>query len=233
MADGAYRFQQPGTGTSYYPQHNEHNHHRNVNRAASPSGGRRPFTTDTPSPSRSPVHAASSHGTFNMYNPSGQQGQHVLMNGGQNHQRYGMQMPKYQQHNHHPHHNQNHHHNQHHQGGHMGHQHNYSSGNLGSSTPNLAGYGPNHNQNGASDSLQDEMEEAMNEHWQEQLQLAAEARQASSPHHYARHLAQAYPRAGQSTGQGTAAEEQNTEDTGRIKKVPTDPKQHWHEIDLG
>ena len=73
----------------------------------------------------------------------------------------------------------------------------------------------------------------MNEHWQEQLQLAAEARQANSPHHYARHLAQAYPRGVHSTGSGTATEDQNTEDTGRITKAPTDPKQHWHEIDLG
>jgi CCR4-NOT transcription complex subunit 6 len=169
-----------------------------------------------------------------MYNHNGQQGQHVMMNGGQNHQRYGMQMPKYQHQNNHQHHNHtNQHHNQHHQGGHMGHQHNHSSGNLGSSTPNLGGYGPNHNQNGVSDSLQDEMEEPMNEHWQEQLQLAAESRQASSPHHYARTVAQAYPRAGHSTGPGTATEDQQTEDTGRIKKAPKDPKQHWDEIDFG
>lgn len=169
-----------------------------------------------------------------MYNHNGQQGQHVMMNGGQNHQRYGMQMPKYQQHSHHPHHNQtNHHHNPHTQGGHMGHQHNYSSGNLGSSTPNLGGYGQNHNQNGVSDGLQDDLEEPMNEHWQKQLQLAAESRQASSPHHYARTLAQTYPRGGHPTGPGTATEDQQTEDTGRVKKAPQDTKQHWTEIDLG
>src|SRR5277367_7161145 len=128
MADGPYRFHQPGAGQYFYPQHNQHNNHRNINRATSPFGSRRPFHNETPSPSRSPVNSSSSHNAFNMYGHNGHQGQHVMMNGGQNHQRYA-QVPKYQQHNYHPHHNQsNHHHNQHHQGGPMGHQHNYSAG---------------------------------------------------------------------------------------------------------
>src|ERR1700755_652634 len=106
MADGAFRFHQPGAG-QYYPT--QHTSHRSQNRATSPPGARRPFTNDTPSPSRSPVGHSLGH-NFNMYAQNGYQRQHGLMNGAQNHQRYGnMHLPKYQQ-PHQSHHNVSHHH---------------------------------------------------------------------------------------------------------------------------
>ena len=156
-----------------------------------------------------------------------------MMNGGQNHQRFGMQLPKYQQHGHHQHHAQaNHPHSQHQQGGNLGHQHNYSSGNMSSATPNLPHYGANHNPNGVADNLQDEIDEPISEHWQEQLQLAAEARQASSPHHHARTVAQAF-RGLQLIPSGAANEEPQLEEKNRVTKPPSDTRQTWDAIDFG
>lgn len=45
-------------------------------------------------------------------------------------------------------------------------------------------------QNGTPGNVEDEIDESMNEHWQQQMQLANEARQATSPHYYARTIAQ-------------------------------------------
>jgi CCR4-NOT transcription complex subunit 6 len=118
------------------------------------------------------------------------QGQHAaMMNGSQAHQRFAMQMPKFQHQNHHPHHTQQHHHHPHHtQATHqMNHQHNFSAGALSSTTPHFT---PSHMQNGTPAHVEDEIDESMNEHWQQQLQLAAESRQANSPHYYARTVAQ-------------------------------------------
>src|SRR5271154_1592648 len=168
MADGHFQFRQPGAGAFYPPQHSNH---RNLNRATSPHGSRRPFSNDTPSPSRSPVNPAPSH-NFTMYNHNGYQAQHSMMNGGQSHPRYtGMQLPKYQQ-NHHPHHNQVSQH-QHHHASAIGHQHTLSSGGYSSATPHLGHYGQEHGQNGNTDGVhQDDMDEIDSEHWMEQLKLA-------------------------------------------------------------
>ena len=72
----------------------------------------------------------------------------------------------------------------------------------------------------------------MNEHWQEQLQLAAESRQASSPHHYARSVAQAskgmmYP------SMTSAVEEIHPEERNRAVNVQKDGRQNWDAIDFG
>lgn len=119
----------------------------------------------------------------------GHQGQHVMMNGGQAHQRFGMQIPKFQSPNHHPHHTQQSHHHAHHAptAHNLPHQHNFSGGALSSTTPHFT---PTHLQNGGPAAVDDDMDESMNEHWQHQLQLAAESRQANSPHYYARVMAQ-------------------------------------------
>ncbi|EPS33657.1 hypothetical protein PDE_08619 [Penicillium oxalicum 114-2] len=118
------------------------------------------------------------------------QGQHVMMNGGQTHQRFTMQMPKFQTQSH-PHHHapqptHHHTHQSHTQHG-LAHQQHFPAGALATTTPHFAA---NHLQNGASNTGDDDIDESMNEHWQEQLQLAAESRQATSPHHYARIMAQ-------------------------------------------
>jgi CCR4-NOT transcription complex subunit 6 len=119
----------------------------------------------------------------------GHQGQHVMMNGGQAHQRFGMQIPKFQSQSHHPHHAQQSHHHAHHtQAAHnLAHHSNFSAGALSTTTPHFT---PTHLQNGAPTAVDDDMDDSMNEHWQHQLQLAAESRQANSPHYYARLLAQ-------------------------------------------
>lgn len=233
MADGAYRFQQPGATPFYHPQHSQQQSlHRNLN-PPSPHPSRRPFSSDTPSPSRSPVNPASSH-AFNMYSHNGYQGQHGLINGGQSHQRYGMPMPKYQQ-THHPHHAQMHpHQTPHHHGGHMGHQHTLSSGAYSNAASHLVHYGQDHSQSGASDSMHhDELDDIESEFWQEQVRLAAELRDASSPHHRAKAAAK------QTHGinfvpTGAAAEQEvHQEEQNRAVAVQKDQRQTWGELDCG
>lgn len=98
MADGTYRFQQPGAGQFYFqtqPQQ-QLSHQRNTIQNGTNSPGRLKFNNNAPSPSRSPpVSQSASLNPFNMYGQS-HQGQHVMMNGGQTHQRFAMQMPKFQ-----------------------------------------------------------------------------------------------------------------------------------------
>ena len=48
----------------------------------------------------------------------------------------------------------------------------------------------NNLQNGLVTGMDEDYDESMSDYWQQQLQLAAEARQASSPHYYARSVAQ-------------------------------------------
>ncbi|KAI9817818.1 MAG: Glucose-repressible alcohol dehydrogenase transcriptional effector [Pycnora praestabilis] len=194
MADGTFRFQQPGAGQFYYPPHNQQNHHqRQIPRNGSPvNSGRAGYNNDTPSPSRSPVQQSPAHNTYSMYNQGHQQGQHVMMNGAPSHQRYAIQMnlaQKYQHQNHQQQQGQQHHPQQQEQGGHggtgtgIGHQHNFSSGALSNVTPHFT---PSHLQNGTPSNIQGGLSKPLSEHWAQQLQLAAESRQASSPHHYAR-----------------------------------------------
>ncbi|KAL8842418.1 MAG: hypothetical protein Q9170_000546 [Blastenia crenularia] len=194
MADGPYRYQQPGAGPFYYPQTQPNPHHpRHLPRSGSPvNGSRGTYTNETPSPSRSPVSQVS-HNPYGMFGPNHPQSQHMMMNGAPGHQRY---MPmgvinKYQQQNsqhqhgqqqHHPHHQQQ----QNHPGGQgtMGHQHTFSSGTMSNATPQFT---PSHLHSGTPNNSQIAFGEAISEHWQQQLQLAAEARTASTtPHHHCR-----------------------------------------------
>lgn len=155
-----------------------------------------------------------------------------MMNGGQAHQRFGMQIPKFQSQNHHTHHTQQAHHHAHHaQATHttLTHQHNFSGGALATTTPHFT---PTHLQNGASTAVDDELDDSMNEHWQQQLQLAAESRQSSSPHYHARVMAQ------QSKGISIMPSQTDTTETG----VDTRPgaaagkpafRQGWNALDFG
>ncbi len=238
MADGPYRFQQPGAGQYYYSQHNQQNHHaRHLPRNQSPgNSGRVGFRNETPSPSRSPVSQTSAHNPFGMYNQSHQQGQHMMNNGGPSHQRYNMQMnlaQKYQHPTHQQHHGQQHHQHQQAQGVHgghgnnIGHQHTYSSGTLSSTTPHFT---PSHLQNGTSNTALGNLNEPISEHWQQQLQLVQESRQASSPHYWARTLAQTNKAVSQSTSSAQADGEKEE----RNRPIANnESRQQWMALDFG
>lgn len=191
MADGLYRFQQPGVGQFSFQtslvQNTSFQSALLRNYTGSPH--RAKLSSDSPTPSRSPhLPPDSVSKTYNMYS-QGHQAQHAAMlNGSQAHQRFAMQMPKFQHQNHHPHHAQQHHHTHHNQAAHqLNHQPNFPGGTLASTTPHFT---PSHMQNGTPGTVEDEIDDSMNEHWQQQLQLATEARQATSPHYYARTIAQ-------------------------------------------
>lgn len=157
--------------------------------------------------------------------------QHVMMNGGQAHQRFGMQIgPKFQTQNHHPHHAQQPHHHAHHaqQTHTLAHQQHFST-TLTSATPHFT---PNHLQNGASAAVDDELDETMSEHWQEQLQLAAESRQAISPHYHARIMAQQSKGIQIMPSHTEPAETANDARNGTVAKKPP-PRQGWNELDFG
>ncbi|KAK5071104.1 Glucose-repressible alcohol dehydrogenase transcriptional effector [Lithohypha guttulata] len=221
MADGPYRFHQPGGGPFYPAHHTSRNH----NRATSPPG-RRPFAHDTPSPSRSPGNAAMVH-NFGVYNQNGFQQQH-MMNGGQNHQRFnGLHIPKQQQAYH-----QSQHHNAQQQIGHIGHQHNVSGGTYQSATPNLHTYGQDHLQNGNRDDGPED-EYNGNEHWQEQQRLYDECREMCDGHHRARTYAQQSKSSTFGGPLGAAADDATVEDKVRAATAQSQTRQAWTELDLG
>jgi CCR4-NOT transcription complex subunit 6 len=228
MADGAFRFHQPGAG-QYYPNPA----HRN-NRPSSPSSGRRPFNNDTPSPSRSPVGHSLGH-NFNMYSQNGYQGQHGLMNG-QNHQRYGnMHMQqKYQQTHHGGHHNQ--HHGHHHAGQIGGHQHNISGG-FQSGTPHLPAYGHDHMSNGNGNGvLHDEADDIDNEYWRNQQEFYETSKELSGPNQRARTVAH-HSKGVNYVPLGAAADDMQTDNLratpGTISSGKSTSGQTWDELDLG
>ncbi|OJJ74697.1 hypothetical protein ASPBRDRAFT_459230 [Aspergillus brasiliensis CBS 101740] len=233
MADGTYRFQQPGAGQFFFQtQTQQHSHQRHLvrNGTNSPTG-RLKFSHDTPSPSRSPpINQAAALNPFTMYTQT-HQGQHVMMNGGQAHQRFGMQIPKFQSQSHHPHPAQQaHHHAHHNQASHsINHQHNFSSGALAAATPHFT---PGPLQNGAHVNVDEDIDETMNEHWQQQLQLAAESRQASSPHYYARTVAQQTKGIQIAPSQPEQQENGSGDRNGLVKSKPA-PRQGWHALDFG
>lgn len=198
MADGPYRFHQPGAGPfsvqqAQSQQRQTQQPYFTALEADSPAlvnyGGK------SPSPPQSPAAPVSLGNSpfypYAMYS-QGHQGQHAAMlNGSQAPQRFAMQLPKFQHQNHHPHHAQQHPHHPHlNQAAHQLNQHNFAAASAlaAASTPH---YTPAHLQNGTPAAVEDDIDEtAMSEHWQQQLQLAAESRQASSPHYYARTVAQ-------------------------------------------
>lgn len=106
--------------------------------------------------------------------------------------------------------------------------HNFSAGALTSSTPHFT---PSHLQNGTPATVEEELDGSMNEHWQQQLQLAAESRQANSPHYYARTVAQ------QSKGIQIAPSQADTQDgndnRGDASGSKENPRQGWTALDFG
>ncbi|KAH8427968.1 CCR4-Not complex 3'-5'-exoribonuclease subunit Ccr4 [Aspergillus melleus] len=230
MADGTYRFQQPGAGQFFFQAQQPHQRHLVRNGTNSPTG-RLKFNQDAPSPSRSPpIGQAAALNPFTMYTQT-HQGQHVMMNGSQAHQRFGMQIPKFQSQSHHPHPAQQaHHHTHHNQASHnINHQHNFSSGALAAATPHFT---PGHLQNGAHANLDDDIDEPMNEHWQQQLQMAVESRQANSPHYYARAVAQ-QAKGIQIAPSQPEPQENGTDGRNGVTKTKPAPRQGWHALDFG
>ena len=171
-----------------------------------------------------------------------------MMNGGPTNRGYGMQMnlaQKYQnqqihhqqqqqqqhqqqqqQTGHHPHH---HHGHQQENGGHgqstIGHQHTFSAGTL-NATPHFT---PSHLQNGSGNSQSGLGK--YSEHWQQQLQLVQEARQAHSPHYYAR--ANAHDNKGIGGG-ASQTKESDREDRNRVSHPLSEVRrQDWMSLDFG
>lgn len=241
MADGSYRFHQPGTG-QYFQQQQQHHqvyNPRHLARNGSPVNGARATynSNDTPSPSRSPISQGASQHHYSMFNQAHQQGQHGMMNGSNGHQRY-MQttLPyKYQHQPNQQHHNQQSHHQNHgaHAGGSsgMGHQHTFSSGLL-SNTP--SNYNSNGLQNGSVNDDQGDLSDTFCENWQEQLQWYAEYRQSASIAH--RHTRKpgavvaskglTQPLAGESQKDGELI------DLIRPAVMAEDQRQDWNGLDL-
>ena len=160
-----------------------------------------------------------------------------MMNGGPNHQRYNMQMnlaQKYQHQAHQQHHGQQHQQQQQTHGGHgghgnnIGHQHTFSSGALSSSTPHFT---PSHLQNGTSNNALGNLNEPISEHWQQQLQLVQESRQASSPHYYARTLAQTNKPVSQSAS--SAQTDGGKDERNRPNSDNEPQRQQWMALDFG
>ncbi|KAL8897223.1 MAG: hypothetical protein Q9207_007319 [Kuettlingeria erythrocarpa] len=126
-----------------------------------------------------------------MFSQNHQQNQHVMINGAQSHQRYmqmGMANKFPQPNSQHPGQQQHHSHPQqsNHAGGHggMGHQHTFSSGTMSNVTPNFT---PSNLHSGTPNNHHIGLGENFSENWHQQLQLATEARAASStPHRHCR-----------------------------------------------
>lgn len=164
-----------------------------------------------------------------MYNHNGGYQTQNMINGAQNHQRYGgMHMPKFQP-NHHGHHNQvNQHHNAHHHNSHIGHQHNVSSGTFQSTTPQFQ---QEHIQNNhRNDGISEDMEEG-NEFWLEQRRLCDDYATMNAPHERARTVAQQSK--GMNFGGPLGGDEMSLEDRSRTLTTTGQSKQVWSELDLG
>lgn len=151
-----------------------------------------------------------------------------MMNG-QSHQRFGMPMPKFQHPSHHPHHAQQPHIPHPQSNPNLSHQHNFSGGALSAATQHFT---PTHLQNGTAANVEDDAEGPMNEHWQLQLQLAAESRQASSPHYYARAVAQQTKGLQLSSNQNEQ-NENGTEERNRATAIKDQRRQDWMSLDFG
>ena len=245
MADG-YRFPQQSAGSYYYPHHTQPHQprHQIIRNGTPPHNVRSNFSTDTPSPSRSPDSHSPAHGLYGMFNQGHPSGQHGRVNGGPGGRGIPM-MYNFQHQNTHQQHAQNHPSLQQDHSGHatngtvMGHHSSYSSGILSNSTPSFT---PSNLQNGHSASTRGGQSQPINEHWSEQLKLQKDSEKAHtammeqhSGHHYAR------IKAGENRGISastiappvTATQEDDTEDRSRPSNLQMSVKrQDWHNMDL-
>lgn len=246
MADG-YRFQQQ-TGGYFYPSHNQQsqNVRHLVRNGTPPSAIRSAFTTDTPSPSRSPdISSPAAAHLYGMFGQNHQQGQHGRVNGGPG----GRGIPMmYNFHNQNTHQQQQH--TQHHQslqqdhsahngtGSVLGHHTAFSSGVLSNATPNFT---PNNIPNGHASTTRGGQAQAINEHWAEQLKLHKDSERAhnqmteqGAPNHFARiKAAENKLTNGTDTTPAPVAQEGENEDRGRPSTWAKEVRrQDWNNLDL-
>ena len=129
---------------------------------------------------------------------------------------------------------QNLHHQQNHTGGHgLGHQQTFSSGTLSNATPHFT---PNNLHNGTSNNNQVGMNENLipNQHWQRQLQLAAESRQAqTAPHHHCKKDG-VISRLQKPMDQVPSEEipEEEAEERNRATTISENSRQDWNALDF-
>lgn len=239
MADGAFRFGQPVGQQFFYPQNQQSHAQRHLKRNPSPGKGQRSnLLNEPPSPSRSPGSQSPAHNLFGMFNQAHQQGQHPMLNGGPSSRGYTMQMnlahkfQNQQVHHHQQQHGQTHQQQQqqdhgNHVHGVIGHQHTFSAAALSNPTPHFT---PGHVQNGSQSNSHMAMGK-VSEHWQQQLQLAQEARQASSPHHHAR--INAHINKGVIPYPGNGQRKENEEERNRATIIDENRRQDWASLDIG
>lgn len=166
---------------------------------------------------------------FGNYGQNGFQNQH-MMNGGQNHQRFGGMhgLPKQQQHSFHSQHGQ--HHGNHQHGGQLGHQHTISGGAYQSVTPHLQ-YGQQEMPNGAHED--DLGEEEKNQYIQEQQEIFQKCEDMSESHQRARTFAQQSKSITFGGPLGAGADESTVEEKVRNTTAQNQSRQAWTELDLG
>lgn len=165
---------------------------------------------------------------FNMFNQNGFQNQH-MMNGGQNHNRFGGMHIQQKHQNYHGHHNQHHANQQH--SSQLGHQHNISGGAFPGNTSHL-GFGQGGAlQNGGDEAMDHEEPDENNEYWQEQHKLIHSCSEASEGHHRARTVAQQTK--GISFGGAHDNSSQDVEDRVRSAVAKVINRSAWTELDLG
>jgi CCR4-NOT transcription complex subunit 6 len=251
MADG---FRLPGAGYTY-SQHNQHHFRHLARNETPPSAVRSIFSTDTPSPARSPDPNSPAQNLYGMFGQGHQPAQHGRVNGGPGGR--GMMMYNFPHQNTH----QQQQHTQHHQalqqdhsshsatGPVLGHHTTYSSGVISNATPNFT---PQNLPNGHAGTTRGGQAQQINEHWAEQLKLHKEAERAHSSmnegqgHHFARIKAHENnfakeTRSGLDSGPSgdkystttNGAQDGETEDRGRPSNVEREMRrQDWNMIDM-
>ncbi|KAJ4290894.1 Glucose-repressible alcohol dehydrogenase transcriptional effector [Kalmusia sp. IMI 367209] len=221
MAD--YSAYQRGAGQTFYPQHAQNLHSRNLpTRVRSPTtSGRIPFNNpDTPSPSRSPgAQSPQQFGMFNQGHGHGNQGHNVMMNGGNSHQRYAMQMNLGKPFQHNPSH-------QHHGHAHQQHQE-HSTGTHGSQF--------NHQHNVSSGGVHSGLNKPVSEHWAEQLKMAQMAREMTQSHSHARNHPSVNKNVVAGTNNGIQKESEKEERNRPVGQNIQDAKENhvWTILDFG
>jgi len=176
---------------------------------------------------------------YNQGHAHGTQGHNAMMNGGNSHQRYTMQMNLGKPFQHNPAHQHHGHAHQQHQdhssGAHasqFNHQHNVSSGGVSNVQPH---FGPSHLQNGTPGSVHSGINKQVNEHWAEQLKMAQAAREMIQSHSHARN----HPSVNKSVVAGTnngAQKEADKEERNRPggQAIPGLKENHvWTILDFG
>ncbi|RDL41112.1 DNase I-like protein [Venustampulla echinocandica] len=219
-----------------------HSRHQITRNGTPPNNLRSTFTTETPSPSRSPDSHSPAQTLYGMFNQGHQQGQHGRVNGGP-----GRGLPLMYNFQH-----QNAHqtqHTQHHaniqqdhtthttNGSVLNHHTNYPSGVLSNSTPSFT---PNNLQNGTHSTTRGGQAQQISEHWTEQLKLHKESENAnlqmvdhSAPNHFARQRAtENRGLASASTADSSATQEEDNENRGRPYRQDIVKRQDWHNLDL-